>query len=395
MRIEAIHIRNFKALKDFRITSVPEFLVLVGANGSGKSTFFQVFAFLRDCLQSNVRSALQRAGGGFGGVVSRGCANENISIEIKLRVALAQKSRLVTYHLEIGNGDKGATVRREFLRYKRGRYGHPFYFLDFRDGEGFAIPKELDALDKDEELEKDYQTLTAPDILAIKGLGQFERFRAANMFRSLIENWHVSDFHIKDARRDSDAGYAEKLSPDGDNLPLVTQYIFDNHPDIFNRIISHMKRHVPGLSEVETRNTEDGQILLCFRDSAFSEPFAARYVSDGTIKMFAYLVLLYDAKPSSLLCVEEPENQLYPILLTELAEEFQLYARRGGQVMVATHSPDFVNAAPLESVFWLEKTDGYSIVHAARDYQWLRSLHEEGETIGALWKRGLFGTPHP
>lgn len=52
-----------------------------------------------------------------------------------------------------------------------------------------------------------------------------------------------------------------------------------------------------------------------FQDGSFKTPFLDRYVSDGTIKMFAYLVLLYDPRPHPLLCVEEPENQLYPKLM--------------------------------------------------------------------------------
>ena len=66
-----------------------------------------------------------------------------------------------------------------------------------------------------------------------------------------------------------------------------------------------------------------------------------------------YLILLYDPNPHPLLCVEEPENQLYPRLLPELAEEFRAYSERGGQVFVSTHSPDFLNATQLQEVFWL------------------------------------------
>ena len=69
--------------------------------------------------------------------------------------------------------------------------------------------------------------------------------------------------------------------------------------------------------------------------------------------MFAYLVLLYDPAPHPLLCIEEPENQLYPFLLGELAEEFADYANRGGQVFVSTHSPDLLNAVDLESIYVL------------------------------------------
>ena len=117
-------------------------------------------------------------------------------------------------------------------------------------------------------------------------------------------------------------------------------------------------------------------------------------MSDGTIKMFAYLVLLYDPKPFPLLAIEEPENQLYPELLHELAEEFRDYARRGGQVFVSTHSPEFLNGSRLDEIFWLERKGGFSSIQRASDNATLRALHREGDLPGALWKQGLFeGAP--
>ncbi|WP_442916112.1 AAA family ATPase [Lichenihabitans sp. Uapishka_5] len=141
MRIESIRLRNFKAFKSVDISDVPPFMVVVGANGTGKSTLFDVFGFLHDCLQSNVRQALS-ARGRFREVLSRGATNESILIEIQYRMEIVGTNRLVTYTLEISE-EKGAPfVKRESLRYKRGRYGAPFYFLDFESGQGWAIINE-------------------------------------------------------------------------------------------------------------------------------------------------------------------------------------------------------------------------------------------------------------
>jgi predicted ATPase len=106
--------------------------------------------------------------------------------------------------------------------------------------------------------------------------------------------------------------------------------------------------------------------------------------------MFAYLVLLHDPKPHPLLCIEEPENQLYPTLMSELAEEFRDYAHRGGQVMVSTHSPDLLNAVRLEEVLWLVKKDGLSEIRRAQDDAQVRLYMEQGDKMGYLWKQGFF-----
>lgn len=394
MRINQIRIKNFKALQDVTLKDVKPYTVLVGANGTGKSSLFEVFGFLRDCLKDNVRAALTRRGG-FREVATRGREAEEILIELKIRMQLPIGSRLVTYRVEISQQSGTVGVKRELLQYSRQKKGgQPFRFIDFQDGAGSAINNEAELAKGGEEQRED-QRLDSPDILAIKGLGQFQRFEAASAIRNLIENWHVSDFHISAARTSPDAGVAEHLSTEGENLPLVAQFLYENHRPIFDKILNIMKRCVPGVADVGARQTEDGRIVLRFQDGSFKDPFIARFVSDGTIKMFAYLVLLHDPKPHALLCVEEPENQLYPSLMGELSEEFENYAERGGQVFVSTHSPDFLNAVPLESVFVLTKVNGLSTVRKAKDYDQIANMVAAGDKLGWLWREGMLKGVNP
>jgi predicted ATPase len=395
MKIESMRLKNFKTFRNVHLRDLPSFCVVVGANGSGKTTLFDVFGFLHDCLKGNVRQALD-ARGRFQEVVSRDSKADSILIELQYRMDIVGVARLVTYSLEIGEKNGTPFVKREILRYKRGRHGKPFHFLDFERGSGYAITNEEDFNKPDEELSRESQKLDAPDILAIKGLGQFERFKAANAFRRLIESWHVSDFHIEAARgRKEAAGESEHLSETGDNLPRVAQFLYEQHPDVFNKILSTMVRRVPGVKKIEPRLMDDGYLTLRFQDGAFKTPFLDRYVSDGTIKMFAYLVLLHDPNPHPLLCIEEPENQLYPKLMVELAEEFRLYAHRGGQVFVSTHSPDFLNACELDEVLWLVKHKGYSQVRRAKDDAQIAKYMAEGDQMGFLWKQGFFEGADP
>ncbi|MCF8370703.1 MAG: AAA family ATPase [Bacteroidales bacterium] len=393
MKIESIKLKNYKAFQDLEISNLPELAIFVGANGSGKSTLFDALGFLSDSLNNNIRQALLKRGG-FKEVISRGQSGL-IVIELQFRLVIAKKNRLVTYRLEIGEESGKPYIEREILRYKRGAYGSPFHFLDFSRGTGYAITNEEDFDKPDEELEREEQVLGSPDILAIKGLGQFERFKAANAYRNFIENWHVSDFHIAAARPSREAGYAEHLSPTGENLPLVAQYIYENHPQIFDQVLDKMKARVPGISDVKAESTVDGRIVLRFQDGSFKDPFIANYVSDGTIKMFAYLLLLNDPHPHPLLCVEEPENQLYPSLLNELLDEFKLNARKGGQVFVSSHSPDLLNGANPDEVFWLVKEKGYTKIERASDHPSIVNLFQEGDKLGYLWKENYFKGSNP
>lgn len=390
MQIESIEIKNYRLFRDTKLQNIPRLCVLVGANGTGKSTLFDVFSFLKDALAMNVGKAVTKRGG-YKELASRGFADQPIELTLQFRLEITGYERLVTYILRIEPDATGrAVVAREVLRYKRGANGKPFHFLDFANGRGYAITNEEDFSKVDEALVREEQELDAPDILAIKGLGQFERFKAASAFRLMIENWHISDFHVSDARPSQEDGFAEHLSTRGDNLPLVANFLFEHHRPAFDRILEAMRQRVPGVSVVEPRQTEDGRLVLRFQDGSFKDPFIARHVSDGTIKMFAYLVLLNDPKPYPLLAVEEPENQLYPELLPQLAEEFRDYARRGGQVFISSHSPDFLNALTLEEIFCLRKDGGFTTVRCAAASENLRALFEAGDLPGYLWKQGLF-----
>ena len=396
MKIESIRLKNFKAFLDVEMRDIPKLCVLVGANGTGKSSLFSIFGFLKNALSGNVSTALFRLGGarGFDEVVSRNSTG-SIEIELKFREKAIKSSPLITYYLQIGKKDGRAVVEREILKYRRGSKGVPWHFLDFAYGEGQAVTNELDSVTDAKDLKKEDHKLKSPDLLAIKGLAVNTKFPAALLLGDLIENWHLSDFHINRARQEQEASYAEHLSYEGENLSLVIQYLYENHKNIFDEILSVIKRRIPGITDVKAETNDEGKVMMRFKDGKFDESFLSRFVSDGTIRMLAYLVLLYDPTPFPLLCVEEPENQLYPSILLELVEEFRAYAKRGGQVFVSTHSPDFLNAVKLDEVFWLEKENGYTQIKSAKDDSQISTYMANGDKMGWLWKEGFFGKVHP
>jgi len=389
MKIVSISIENFKVFKNTNVKNLPKMIVLVGTNGSGKSTFFDVFGFLSDALQNNITIALNRRGG-FQEVITRGCdVNKDlIKFEIKFRnrVPENEKTPIVTYSLEIGFKDGKAFINREILKYRRGqRTGAPWHFLDFRMGVGNAITNEDEYGSEGAQANRVSQKVTSPDILAIKGLGQFEQFKAISAFRALLEKWYVSNFKIEYGRNISDVGISNHLSITGDNLAQVTKYMYEYHNDIFNGILQKLPRRIPGINQVAAKETEDGRIVLKFLDQNFKDPFVARYVSDGTIKMFAYMILLHDPDPHPLLCIEEPENFLHPDLLLQLCEEIREYSERGGQVFVSSHSPDFVNGLKLEELFFLVKEKGFTTIKSAKEDEVVKDLSQQNQ-LGWLWR---------
>ena len=391
MQIESIELKNYRLFRHAKFTALPPMAIFVGANGSGKSTLFDVLSFLKDALTHNVAHAVSRRGG-VRELVSRG-TRDPIQITVKFRQDAGPNT---IYQLQIANEDGRPITRFEGLGFAGGpqQEDDSARLVGMSHGRGTAVVIK-DLGEGTPSVETRDVKLKDPSSLAIKGLGQFEEFRAAAELSELLEGWHVSDFHVQDARPSAESGYAEHLSARGDNLAQVAQFLYEHHPHRFRRILDVMRARVPGVTAVEAKPTVDGRLVLRFQDGNFEDPFIARYVSDGTIKMFAYLILLHDPKPHPLLAVEEPENQLYPALLRELAEEFRDYARRGGQVFVSTHSPDFLNGAKLEEIYWLVKKGGFATVRRASESKLLRDLYAEGDLPGALWKQRLFEGADP
>ena len=145
----------------------------------------------------------------------------------------------------------------------------------------------------------------------------------------------------------------------------------------------------PPIHEIDTEKTNDGRLLLRFNDKGFQDPFYSQQMSDGTLKVFAYLLLLEDPTPPPFLCIEEPENGLYHKLLESLAKEFREHAtgRKGGsQVFITTHQPYLVDALEPAEVWILEKgSDGYSVIRRASDDTIVKNMVAEGLPLGGLW----------
>ena len=386
-RLEALTVKNYRALQNLRLNPLAPLTVLVGPNGSGKSTVFDVFAFLSECFSVGLRQAWDRRGR-FKELRSRGTDGP---IEIELRYREEPGSPLITYHLTIDEGPRGPYVAQEWLRWRRGQRGRPFRFLDFREGSGAVISGEV----PDEQEERREEKLDSPEMLAVNTLGQLARHPRVGALRRFISGWHLSYLTADQTRSVRDAGPHEHLSATGDNLPNVMQYLTEQHPDRLDYILRTLSRRVPRLEKVDSQIMADGRLLLQIKDAPFDQPVLARFASDGTLKMLAYLIVLYDPEPPPLIGIEEPENHLHPRLLHELAEECRIATERT-QLMVTTHSPFFVNGLRPEETWVLYRDEaGYTQAHRASDMRGIKEFVAEGALLGDLWVEGYFDAGDP
>ena len=282
-------------------------------------------------------------------------------------------------------------VVEEWLQWTRGRAGKPFRFLDYREGRGRAVSGEQ----PDEQDTREEVPLKSADLLAVNALGQFADHPRVAALRDFITGWYVSYLSAESARGQPEAGPQERLSKTGDNLANVIQYLAESHPKRLEKIFEALRRRVPRIERVLADPMPDGRLLLQIKDAPFSHPVLARFASDGTLKMLAYLVMLHDPAPPPFIGIEEPENFLHPRLLPELAEECRDAAERT-QLMVTTHSPFFLNGLrPKEvRVLWRDEA-GYTQTERAHDLPGVSAFVEHGALLGQLWMEGQLGAGDP
>ncbi|MDI9348774.1 MAG: AAA family ATPase [Candidatus Symbiobacter sp.] len=407
--IEGIRIQNFRSLKDvsmgkfFSHQSSPPltpFTVVIGKNGVGKTSLFDAFGFIADCLNYDVEHACEgdedNKRGGFDRIRTKG-THEPIKFEIYYREN--SESRPISYELAIDKDRSGrAFVFSEILRQRRfgQRHGQPFPFLKVSKGAGFAwkgekLTAHAENVDLSNEESNDLidVKLSSTRELGIASYGQLKEHPRIEKFRNFLKGWYLSYFNPDAARSLPTAGVQRRLNKHGENIVNVVQYLERDHPDKFANILAKIAEKIPGIEKIDSKKTEDDRLLLQFNERGYADPFFQMQMSDGTLKLFNYLILLEDPDPPPFICIEEPENGLYHKLLEIMAREFRDHAaksRKGSQIFVTTHQPYFVDALDPEEVWILEKgEDGYSKITRASEIELVKNLVAEGFPLGGLW----------
>jgi predicted ATPase len=257
---------------------------------------------------------------------------------------------------------------------------------DEDDGENLGASVEQA---REEDSAKTLVELTDLRQLGIATLGTLKEHPRIKRFRDFLKGWYLSYFYPDAARSLPTAGPQKHLNSHGDNIGNVVQFMAREHKDRFKAVLDRIAAKIPGIKSIDTQETLDKRLLLRFNDGAFADPFFAQQMSDGTLKVFAYLLLMDDPDPPPFICIEEPENGLYHKLLEALALEFRAHAtgRKGApQIFVTTHQPYFVDALSPDEVWILEKgADGYSIIRRVSDLEIVKNLVNEGLPLGGLW----------
>ncbi len=399
--IEGFRVQNYRALRDVTLgklstdqggEALTPFTVVIGKNGAGKSTLFDAFGFVADCLTKDVETACDDPRrGGYERMRSLG-TTEPIRFEIYYREA--KNERPITYRLAIQVDATGRPyVESEFLgqRRKGVSHGRPYPFLRLNQGVGtvWAGDTAIEGQGDEEQSTKMDVELTDLRQLGIATLGTLKEHPRIKQFRDFLKGWYLSYFHPDAARGIPPAGAQKHLNIHGDNIGNVVQYMQREQGPRFKTVLKRIASKIPGVESITAEVTGDKRVVLKFNDGAFQDPFYAGQMSDGTLKVFAYLLLMEDPEPPPFICIEEPENGLYHKLLESLAEELRAHAtgkRHAPQVFVTTHQPHFVDALRPKEVWMLKKgPDGFSQIQRVSDITLVSNMVDQGLPLGGLW----------
>lgn len=395
-RLQGFRIQNYRSLADVSVGQVryasgdplPGLSCFIGPNGSGKSSLLDAFGFVAQCLADGVESACDQPNrGGFEQLRTQGNTGP---ICFELFFDDGDEARPIVYELHIDAVDGIPSVVKETLRQRRKgeTKGKPYYFLKLAQGKGKVWAGSYSEGGADNKGEERV-VLADNTRLGIATLGNLDKHPRIVRVRSYIEQWYLSYFVPDAARTLPPAGAQRWLDRRGSNVGNVLQYYQRQYPEQFREILQQVAKAIPGIRKITPKPSDDKRLLLRFDESGYKDPFFQQSMSDGTLKMVAYAVLLADPEPRPFIGIEEPENGLYVQLIEQLARQFGEHAsakKAKTQVLVTTHSPYFVDALTPEQVWLVEKDEsGKTQITRTADMPGIREMVEEGLPLGSLW----------
>lgn len=324
--ITEVQIRNYKSIAQ-SVTKLEPFTAFVGSNSAGKSNFIDALAFLKECLSESIDLAFKNRGGIV--AVRRRSGGHPTNIGIRLRLVLKDRST-GDYAFEIAakpNQKERFVVARERCVVRRVRGGVSTF--EVQKGE---FLKEIPGI----------RPKVIPDRLALYAASGTEEFRPIYDHLTAMQFYSIVPTRLRELQEPDPGAF---LKPDGSNAAAVLKRLGEEENlDRYNRVCRLLSKVADGVQKVEYRAVGQRETLQFKQDVGLSQPwrFDALNMSDGTLRVLGLLLGVYQANPTSLVAIEEPEATVHPAV-AELIVQVLLDASKERQILITTHSPDILN----------------------------------------------------
>ncbi len=350
-KLNSIRIKNFKAIRDSKTIKLTPLTVLIGNNGSGKSSLIEALETLQEIAIGGVDEAML-PWHGFEHIWNQ-ANNHEINERTKNKITLPNP---MTFNLKATrpNGKKAIVDIELSLEANKNKI-----ILNNNN-------------DPTKEESKDGR-LTIKDTLLLSSI-QFLKLQPQKMFEPQPQNR---------------AYLISRLAKDGSNIAEYLQRIRDLNIDVFDSIIETMKFVLPYADDIKpTITTElERKIYLSLSEKGIDAKLPGWLLSTGTVRILALLAFLRNS--SGPLIIEELENGLDPRTIHLIIEEIRAYIESDrGQVIITTHSPYLLDLLPLSSIVIVERDQSGSPVFTRPGTQTELAKWAKDFTPGKLYTMG-------
>lgn len=383
--IKKIRVQNFKSLRDITV-DLALTNVLVGPNMSGKSNFIDVFRFLTDLLvPAPGTHALANAfnkRNGFKEVAWKGGESDVMKFSISGAHQNTNEPVEWKYELELLGERRYGTVSVKHEQLVLLHHDQPSLLIK-TEGQQRVLIGGVGAMTQIQDSNRLALEFEIPNW-------------EGNEIRSQIVSWRFYHLVPTLMRQANPSVVAPVLTEPGDNLGSWLLLLQTRYGEEFNRIVNACREALPGLENVLAWPTQQSTVYIASREKYLASPTTVWQMSDGELSFIALLSLIFAPKElgAPLYCIEEPENNLHPKLLsilTGLLKQVQeeLGVCDAGQVIVSTHSPQLIDQCSIEDLILFHRTEGMTHCTRPRDNEHFKKLVESGEIgLGDLYYSG-------
>ena len=397
--IKKIIIRDFFSFKGTNIIDLNSGVnLLLGINGSGKTSFLNAFKLLHEGVSGmGIEFLFQEQWGGYNQVVNAN-GNRNAPyiqityvfdpIVLKRMNAASPFEDDVHYRISISPlGATSYTIREKLYSSRKG--GGDFIYLDFKNGNGKLSVREEGGSVRFEEY-KDGDV--SGQELVLKQITDPSRYLPSHTIRKAIDSMSIYGYFDTGSssklRLPAEFSSSMKLRKNGDNLAQLLNNFKNNKTLVYDKIEENLSNVNPTYKSIEFPNF-GSQLYLSLREKSLNKTVGALHISDGTLRFLLLMSIFYNHERGSFVGIDEPESGLHPDMIKSVGDMIK-YATSESQIIIATHSPLLLNQFELEDVLIFEKDDDNTTI--------VKKLSEsdfsdwEGDFLpGQMWLRGQIG----
>lgn len=351
-RLNVLRVAGYRPFRQLNAPLGP-LEVIVGANGTGKSSLFEFLRFLRNAAHSEIPPEIVE--GAIGQQIFHRGEADRFSWELEIDT---DRSIPLIYSGEL-MGPVGETrVTRESVKTKyplSNEYDDPFVFMDITNRKGVVN-------EPGEGLKRQAFELQRPNQLALSAMTN-PKLGALYQFREYVRGWRFYDsFRIDNAaiRRSVPIEQDPVLREDASNLSAVLFHLMTEHSQAFEELQTHLRGIIPGFKQIRVKaRGGPGEVMAFWSEHGVNSELALSDLSDGILRLVCWVTLAVQPTPPPLVCIDEPGQGVHPRTLDTLAALFQRLAERT-QVVLATHSSYFLSRFDIDQVAVMRKEQGAS-----------------------------------